>query len=76
MKCDCRTASQLWDDEARVYADRHLNRIALRADSKVLYRCPDTEARWLEEYAGGEEPGGGRLRLRQLLTAEAAPEYD
>lgn len=66
MTCRCADVIELWDNEAKVYADGHLKQIELRAEGwEVLYRCPSTGARWVEDYPNSEEHGGGPMRLRQ-----------
>jgi hypothetical protein len=76
MSCDCRTTSQLWDEEARIYAENHLEPLGVRADGlTILHRCPETDIRWLEDYPGREKYGG-RLRLRQLISEERTGELD
>ena len=67
MTCRCTDVIELWDDEAKAYADVHLQQVEVRAEGwEVLYRCPTTSARWLEDYPHSEEHGGGPMRLRQL----------
>ena len=71
MKCKCRDVTELWDEEAKQYADGHLEEVEVRADGwEVLYRCPVTGRKWLEDYPRSEEHGGGPLRLRQLEECE------
>ena len=66
--CWCGLATEFWDGQAKDYADRHLDRIEVRADGwEVLYRCPVTETEWLEDHPIGEEHGGGPTRLRRLV---------
>lgn len=68
MMCRCDEVSELWDDEAKGYADLHLEQVEVRGDGwEVVYRCPSTGVRWLEEYPYSHEHGGGPMRLRQLL---------
>ena len=67
MTCRCADVIELWDDEAKAYADDHLQQVEMRAEGwEVVYRCPGTGARWLEDYPNSEEHGGGPMRLRQL----------
>jgi hypothetical protein len=67
MRCDCLTTSQLWNEEARAYADEHLEPVEVRPDRReVLHRCPETEREWLEEVPGSEAQGARALRLRRL----------
>lgn len=69
MRCRCEEISELWGDEAKSYADKHLEQVEVRADGwEVLYRCPITGHHWLEDYPRGEEHGGGPMRLRRLDT--------
>lgn len=67
MRCRCEEISVLCGDEAKSYADEHLEQVEVRADGwEVLYRCPVTCRQWLEDYPRGEEHGGGPMRLRRL----------
>lgn len=67
MTCKCAEISELRGDAAKAYADEHLEQVEVRADGwEVLYRCPDTGQLWLEDYAEGEQHGGGEMRLRQV----------
>ena len=67
MRCRCEEITELWSDEAKSYADEHLEQVEVRADGwEVLYRCPVTGRQWLEDYPRGEEHGGGPMRLRRL----------
>ena len=67
MNCRCEDITELWDDEARNYADSHLEEVEIRASGwEVLYRCPVTARLWLEDYPRGSEHGGGPMRLRQV----------
>lgn len=64
---------ELWDGEAKTYAERHLDQVEVRADGwEVEYRCVATGLHWLEDYPYSEEHGGGPMRLRQLTD----PPYD
>jgi hypothetical protein len=68
MKCKCRETTEFWDEEAKHYAEDHLEQIEIRADGwEVVYRCPTTGQKWLEEYPRSEEQGGGPVRLRRLV---------
>ena len=65
--CRCADTAELWDAEAKRYADQHLEQTEVRAEGwEVLYRCPNTGVEWLEDYPRGEEHGGGPMRLRRL----------
>jgi hypothetical protein len=67
MTCRCDDITELWDDDAKVYADEHLERVETRADGwEVLYRCVVSQRTWLEDYPRSEEHGGGPMRLRRL----------
>ncbi len=67
MTCRCADVIELWDKEAKEYADGHLDQVEVRADGwEVVYRCASTGVRWLEDYPHSEEHGGGPMRLRQL----------
>jgi hypothetical protein len=58
---------ELCDDEAKAYADRHLEKLEDRESGwEVVYRCPETGRRWIEDYPPGGEHGGGPMRLRRL----------
>lgn len=71
MGCRCEEITELWNDEAKRYADEHLQMVQDRtAEWEVLYRCPDTGRMWLEDYPRSEEHGGGPMRLR-VTTGEA-----
>lgn len=73
MICRCTDLMELWDGEAKPYADRHLDQVEVRADGwGVVYRCSATGLYWLEDYPHSEEHGGDPLRLRQLTD----PPYD
>ena len=66
-KCHCRDRAELWDDEAKSYADDHLEETEVRAGGwEVLYRCPETGVDWVEDYPRSREQGGGPMRLRRL----------
>ncbi len=68
MICRCEDLTELWDEEAKSYADWHLEQVEVRAGGwEILYRCPKTGRRWLKDYPHGEEHGGGPVKLRQLL---------
>lgn len=79
MSCDCRSTAQLFDGEARTYADEHLERLGVRADGvSVLYRCPETGSRWIEDYppTGGADHVG-RVRLLKVIgSGGEAEEYN
>jgi hypothetical protein len=67
VRCDCLASSQLWGDEAKAYAERHLKRVGPGADSRtIVYACPETEHRWVEDRPGS----GERMRLRKLVSGE------
>jgi Immunity protein 27 len=67
MVCQCDEMSELWDADARAYADRHLEQVEVRAAGwEVLYRCPATDHTWLEDHPRSAEQGGGPMRLRRL----------
>ena len=43
MTCQCGQRREFDGDEARRYAQEHLQQIEVRAEGwEVLYRCPDT----------------------------------
>jgi Immunity protein 27 len=74
VKCRCANAVELWDAEAKRYADEHLDEVEVRAEGwEVLYRCPQTNAIWLEDYPRGAEHGGGPMHLRRLEAGEGDP---
>lgn len=65
--CRCAEISELHESAAKAYAKNHLTRVEVRADGwEVTYRCPNTDAEWLEDYPRSEQHGGGPMRLRQL----------
>ena len=67
LTCRCVEERELWDEEAFQYARTHLRRVQIRADGwEVLYRCPETNAEWLQDNPHGELHGGGPVRLRRL----------
>ena len=67
MTCRCEEVAELWDDEANAYADEHLEQVEVRASGwEILYRCPDTDRIWLEDYPHSGEHGGGSMRLRRI----------
>lgn len=67
MTCRCANLIQLWDEEAKAYIDEHLKEVEVRAEGwEVVYRCPVTGHKWLEDYPNGELHGGGPMRLRRL----------
>jgi Immunity protein 27 len=67
MVCRCDEISELWDADAKACADKHLEQVEARAGGwEVVYRCPDSEHTWLEDYPRGEEHGGGPMHLRRL----------
>jgi hypothetical protein len=67
MTCRCQDIKELSGNDAKAYTAEHLERIGSRASGwEILYRCPDTEKVWLEDYPRGEEHGGGPMRLRQV----------
>lgn len=71
MTCRCEEITELWDVEAKTYADEHLEEVEIRASGwEVLYRCPDTGRLWLEDYPRSPEQGGGPVRLRQIQSSE------
>ena len=64
--CELATACIFWDIAATCYAADHLVEVEVRAAGwEVLYRCPQTGARWLEDHPRSEEHGGGPIRLRR-----------
>ena len=67
MTCRCDDITELWDNDAKAYADEHLVRVETRAEGwEVLYRCVVSQHTWLEDYPRSEEHGGGPMRLRRL----------
>jgi hypothetical protein len=67
--CCCRLG-ELWDHDARAYADGHLERTEVRAEGwEFVYMCPTTGARWVEDRPRSEEHGGGPPRLREVADA-------
>lgn len=72
MTCRCDSVSELWDKEAKEYADEHLEELEVRASGwEVIYKCPVTGHRWLEDYPRSGEHGGGPMRLRRLVDPVA-----
>ena len=66
MRCRCSELSELAGEEAKTYADGHLEQVETRADGwVVVYRCAETDREWIEDYPRGEEHGGGPVRLRR-----------
>ncbi len=67
MNCRCAEINELWDDEAKVYADEHLQEVEVRASGwEVLDRCPVIRCLWFEDDPRSTEQGGGPVRLRQV----------
>lgn len=67
MICRCKELDTLWDQEAKIYADMHLKKVEVRAHGwEIIYECPDSGERWLEDYPYSEAQGGGPMRLRRL----------
>ncbi len=65
--CLCNDLTELWDDEAKKYIEGHLRSIEVKSDGwEVVYDCPNTGFRWIEDYPRSEEQGGGPMRLRRL----------
>lgn len=74
MMCRCGDVIEMWDGEAKSYADEHLEEIEVRAGGwEVVYECHLTGERWLEDCPRSGEHGGGPMRLRQLSDR---PEYE
>jgi hypothetical protein len=66
-ECRCAEGAELWDTDAKGYADERLEQTEVRADGwEVLYCCPDTGVKWLSGLPRGAEHGGGPMRLRRL----------
>jgi hypothetical protein len=66
MVCHCSDVAELSGEEAKTYADEHLERVEVRADGwELVYRCPDTGREWIRDYPRSEEHGGGPVRLRR-----------
>jgi hypothetical protein len=73
VHCRCGEVTELWDAEAKRYADEHLTQQEVRADGwEVLYACAATGARWLEDWPRSAEHGGGPCRLRRVDPAVSA----
>ncbi|TQE92840.1 MAG: hypothetical protein FKY71_18965 [Spiribacter salinus] len=72
MSCRCEELDELWDDEAKTYIHKHLEKIEVRADGwEAVYQCPETKYKWLRDFPRGEEHGGGPLRLRRLNPTQS-----
>lgn len=67
MPCQCELTSEMSGDEARRYAERHLDQVEVRAEGwETVYRCPLTGLLWLKDYPRSAEQGGGPARLRLM----------
>jgi hypothetical protein len=72
VSCRCETISELHGDEAKAYADEHLQEVAVRAEGWLaVYRCPATGAEWIEDYPNSEAHGGGIVRLRRTAFRQS-----
>lgn len=74
VECRCATIDVLHGDDARRYADEHLNR--LEEDRGAwLYQCPAMGADWIMDIPRYWDTGhGGRSRLRRVKFAVRSPE--
>jgi hypothetical protein len=64
MHCRCREITQLTYNEAKHYADEHLDQIDIDVSGWIAhYRCPETGAEWLADWPHSELHGGGPMRL-------------
>lgn len=75
-ECRCDRVRLLCGAEAAGYADAHLVLVehARRVGGRELvYRCPERSWVWLGDHGGGDERGGGSLRLRRFAVEELPP---
>lgn len=71
MTCSCEAITELWDDEAKAYANGHLRKVAVLGSGwTTLWECPDSGLQWVKEYPRSEEHGGGPVRLRRATKED------
>ena len=67
MRCACKELFALEGEEARQYADEHLEKVGVDLDAwATTYRWLETGRSWLLDHPHGEMQGGGPPRLRQV----------
>ena len=67
MACRCTEVTELYGDEAEVYAREHLRMDEVRSDAfEELLSCPDTGSRWRLDYPERTEREPGPARLARV----------
>jgi hypothetical protein len=72
MVCRCGEISELWDSDAKAYAERHVEQVEARAGSwEAVYRCPDSEHTWLASLHNPSVPSRAFILRVNRIAAPA-----